>query len=96
MRNLLRILNESIKKQRELPISRNSLEEVIRAYRNERILAVDNEEWTLLRKVNKEKRVAGNQGYQTLIRSRFVYEYRDRDGSWFDINPILADAKELK
>ena len=96
VRNLLRILNDSIKKQRGLPISRNCLEEVIRAYRNERILAIDNDEWTLLRKVHKEKKVAGNQGYQTLIRSMFVYEYRDRDGSWFDINPILAEAPELK
>lgn len=96
VRNLLRILNESIKKQRgQLPIYLNYLEEVIRAYRNERILAVDKDEWSLLRQVDKEKNAAGNQ-YQRLIRSMFVYEYRYSQEVWFDINPILVDAKELR
>ena len=25
-----------------------------------------------------------------------VFEYRDGEGSWFQVNPILAEAKELK
>jgi len=25
----------------------------------------------------------------------FVYEYRDRDGTWFEVNPILAEAGRL-
>ena len=92
VRNLLRLLNEAIKKERGLPISRENLEAVIRAYRNERILAVDEQEWILLKKVAQQKKVAGDEGYQTLIRSMFVYEYRDEEGSWFDINPILAES----
>ena len=96
VRNLLRFLNDSIRKQRGLPISRQTLEEVIRAYRNERILAVDDREWGLLSKVIKEKKVGGDEGYKTLIRSMFVYEYHYKDELWFDINPILAEAKELK
>ncbi len=96
VRNLLRLLNNSIQKQMALPISRNSLEEAIGDYRNERVLAIDPDEWTLLRRVAQEKKVVGDQGYQTLIRSLFVYEYRDRKGSWFDINPILAEAEEFK
>lgn len=90
VRNVLRMLNDSIKKQRGLPIARQTLEEVIGAYRNERTLAVTDEEWQLLRLVMERKKVAGEDGYQTLIRSMFVYEYRDAAGSWFDINPILA------
>ncbi len=94
VRNLLRMLNDGIKKQRGLPIARQTLEEVIGAYRNERTLAVTDEEWELLRLVRERKTVAGEDGYHTLIRSMFVYEYRDAAGSWFDINPILASAKE--
>lgn len=94
VRNVLRMLNDSIKKQRGLPIARQTLEEVIGAYRNERTLAVTDEEWQLLRLVMERKKVAGEDGYHTLIRSMFVYEYRDAEGSWFDINPILASAKE--
>lgn len=95
VRNLLRMLNDGIKKQRGLPITRQTIEDVISAYRNERILAVTDLEWGLLRRVMEQKKVVGDDGYQTLIRSMFVYEYRDTAASWFDINPILAEAKEL-
>lgn len=96
VRNLLRFLNDWIKKEKRLPLSRKSLEEVILAYRNERVLAITDDEWELLRKVAQQKKVVGDDGYQILIRSMFVYEYRDRDGSWFDINPILREAREFQ
>ena len=96
VRNLLRLLNNSLQKEMGLPISRNSLEEVIQEVRNGRKLAVTDDEWDLLRRVGQEKKTAGDDGYETLIRSMFVYEYCDKEGSWFAINPILADAEELK
>ena len=40
--------------------------------------------------------MSGDDGYETLIRSLFVYEYRDAQGSWFVVNPLLAAAKELE
>ncbi|MGB7439892.1 MAG: ATP-binding protein [Coleofasciculaceae cyanobacterium] len=93
VRNLLRLLNDSIKKEKQLPISSSSLETVIKNYRNERILAIDEDEWVLLNKVAQQKKVVGDEGYQTLIRSMFVYEYRHSQEHWFDINPILAEAE---
>jgi AAA ATPase domain len=95
VRNLLRLLNDSLKREKALPISRDSLEEVIRDYRHDRVLAVTDKEWDLLRQVSRQKKVAGDDGYQTLIRSLFVYEYRYEGQAWFDLDPILADAKEL-
>lgn len=95
IRNLLRLLNTSIQKEMGFPITRKSLESVITEYRSERILAIDPHEWTLLRQVVENKKVTGDDGYEALIRSMFVYEYRDNSGSWFDINPILTEAKEL-
>ncbi|NEP13948.1 MAG: ATP-binding protein [Symploca sp. SIO2C1] len=96
VRNLLRLLNESIKKERGLPVSRKSLEETIRAYRNDLVLVIDSDEWELLRQVMRDKKVAGDDRYKTLIRSMFVYEYYYSQDNWFDLNPILADAEELK
>ena len=96
VRNILRILNDAIKKQKGLPISSENLNKVIQNFRNERTLAVDDQEWELLRQVAQTKKVKGDDGYQRLIRSMFVYEYRDDEGSWFDINPILKDSVELK
>mgnify|MGYP006255193569 FL=1 len=96
VRNILRILNDAIKKQKGLPISSENLNKVIQNFRNERTLAVEDEEWELLRQVAQTQKVKGDDGYQRLIRSMFVYEYRDDEGSWFDINPLLKDAVELK
>ena len=96
VRNILRILNDAIKKQKGLPISSENLNKVIQNFRNERTLAVEDQEWELLRQVAQTQKVTGDDGYQRLIRSMFVYEYRDDEGSWFDINPILKDSVELK
>ncbi len=95
VRNLLRFLNTSIQREMGLPISRQTLEKEIQEQRNERILAIDTDEWALLRRVRLEKKVAGDDGYETLIRSMFVYEYHQEGKSWFDLNPILADSEEL-
>jgi hypothetical protein len=96
VRDLLRLLNNWIQKERKLPLSREILEALIRTRRNEMIMQISDDEWELLRQVKIKKKVSGDQEYQMLIRSRLVFEYRDRHGeSWFDINPILAEAKEL-
>ncbi|NJP08795.1 MAG: AAA family ATPase [Leptolyngbyaceae cyanobacterium RU_5_1] len=96
VRDLLRMLNDWIKKGRQLPLKSETLEEVIRSRRNEMVMPVSDQEWELLRQVRRRKKVSGDQGYQTLIRSRLVFEYRDRGESWFDVTPILAEARELK
>jgi hypothetical protein len=96
VRDLLRLLNDWLKKGRQLPLSGAILEDVIRARRNEMTMPISDDEWELLRQVKQRKKVSGDQGYQTLIRSRLVFEYRDRGESWFNVNPILAEAKELQ
>lgn len=96
VRDLLRLLNTWIMEEMQLPLSRATLEAVIRARCNEMTLPISDDEWELLRQVRNRKKVSGDQGYQTLIRSRLVFEYRDNGESWFDINPILAEARELK
>ncbi len=96
VRDLLRLLNTWVKKDKKFPLSRNTLESVINARRNEMTMPISDKEWELLRQVKQRKKVSGDQDYQTLIRSRLVFEYRGSEESWFDINPILADAKELQ
>lgn len=95
VRDLLRLLNTWIMEEMSLPLTRDTLDNVIRARRNEMILPISDDEWELLRQVKQRKKVSDDQGYQKLIRSRFVFEYRDRGESWFDVNPILAEAREL-
>jgi hypothetical protein len=89
VREILRFLNTWIMKERQLPLSRHGLEVVIRERRDRMLYAITEDEWALLRQVHERKQVAGDDSYDLLISSMFVYEYRDEVGSWFDLNPIL-------
>lgn len=95
VRNLLRLLDTCIPKKRP-PISSDCLEKVIRDFCNQKILAVMDQEWNLLHQVAQEKKVRGEEGYRTLLRSMLVFEYHYQNDTWFDINPVLAEAKEFK
>jgi nuclear transport factor 2 (NTF2) superfamily protein len=91
----MRLLNDALRKQRGLPVTLEVLEDTIRKRRNELVLSIDDDEWKLLRQVNSTKKVVGDTGYQTLIRSMYVYEYQDENGSWFEVNPVLVTAQEF-
>ncbi|MGB7440777.1 MAG: ATP-binding protein [Coleofasciculaceae cyanobacterium] len=93
VRNLLNLLYTCLRKRKTLPIDENRLEIVIREYANELTLAITQEEWELLEQVKQTKKVTGEEEYQTLLRSMFVFEYRNQQGDlWFDINPVLAEV----
>lgn len=78
------------------PFSRQGVEAVIKGYRDDLLLAVQEQEWQLLHQVVKEQMVRGEQEYQTLLRSMFVYEYQDDQGRWFGINPVLVETDRFK
>ncbi len=94
VRSLL-VLLYSCLQQDDPPISRDRLEAVIRGYRDDLGLAVTNDQWQLLRQIHQQKTIGDESAYQTLLRSLFVYEYRDNQGRWFDVNPALLEAKEF-
>ncbi|NEQ36303.1 MAG: ATP-binding protein [Okeania sp. SIO3I5] len=91
VRELLQLLRGLIMKERKLPLSREFLERVIQDKSNQMKLGVDDKEWELLRQVQQTQEVKGDKEYQILIGTRLVYEYRDSQGSWFQVNPILAE-----
>ncbi|WP_071191380.1 P-loop NTPase fold protein [Trichormus sp. NMC-1] len=94
LRNLLMLLFRCLQME-DTPISRKCVESVIKKRCNELNLAITPDEWELLKEVWETKTYRGNEQYDILLRSMFVFEYRDDDGSWFDINPILIESKEL-
>ncbi len=96
VRDILKLLNPWIMKDRNFPLQGNTLEQIIRERCNEMSLTISAEEWELLRHVKKTKHVSDDLGYQKLIRSRFVFEYRDKGELWFDVNPILAESEKLQ
>jgi septum formation topological specificity factor MinE len=88
VRDLLKLLTDWIKKQRKLPLTLDQLQKVIESRRNEITIPISDDEWHLLRQVRQTKKVGGDIGYEILIRSRLVFEYRYDNKVWFDINPI--------
>jgi AAA ATPase domain len=94
VRNLL-VLLYSCLQQEDPPISRACLESVIKDYRDDLVLAITDSQWQLLRQVNQQKIVGEEPEYQSLLRSLFVFEYRDNQKRWFDVNPALAETSEL-
>lgn len=94
VRNLLQLLYGCLQRE-DPPLSRETLEKVIVQRRHQLTLAIEPDEWELLKQVSSAKTVSGETKYQILLRSLWVFEYRYGDDYWFDVNPILADAKEL-
>jgi hypothetical protein len=54
------------------------------------------EESQLIFQVIQDQRVRGNVEYDILLRSLFVFEYRDHQGVWFALNPVLAEIEKFK
>lgn len=95
MRNLVRYLYSCLRKQ-DPPLSRGTLERVIRNERNDMLGLIDDQEWQLLFRAVKARNLQGESDYNDLLRSLFLYEYRDDRGRWIDINPVLAETEVFK
>ncbi|MFO0054378.1 MAG: P-loop NTPase fold protein, partial [Dolichospermum sp.] len=89
VRDLLGLLFDCLREQ-DPPFDRNCVELVIRRQRDYRANAIDMNESELIFQVIQEQRVKGDIEYDLLLRSLFVFEYRDHQGVWFAINPVLA------
>ncbi|MBW4513221.1 MAG: KAP family NTPase [Scytonematopsis contorta HA4267-MV1] len=94
IRNLLGLLYSCLQRQ-DPPFSRESLEAVIKDYRDDLLLAIDDNVWGLLYEVVNQQTVKGESDYQILLRSMFVFEYRDKVGRWFGISPALAETEQV-
>jgi hypothetical protein len=96
VRNLLSLLYRCLQVQ-DPPIVRSLLESEIvdRQHRHRR--TISSSQWQVLQQIPHKKTVdVINADYQTLLRNSLIFEYRDHDECWFDINPILAAAPEME
>jgi hypothetical protein len=95
VRNLLGLLYTCLRHQ-DPPIPRDCAETVIRSYQDDLLLALEQHEWELIFQVLREQSLSGEKEYQLLLRSMFVFEYRDEQGRWFGINPALMETEPFK
>ncbi len=95
IRSLLGLLYSCLQ-QEDPPLSSSCLESVINSYRDDLTGAVEEEEWELLAQVVQQQLVKGERECQILLRSGFVYEYRNEQGRWFGVNPALAETARFQ
>jgi hypothetical protein len=95
LRNLLGLLFDCLR-QEDPPITLECLERVIRERRDTLTSSIDDDEWDKLFQVVHQQSVRGNIEYQTLLQSMWVFEYRDRDGCWYGLNPALEEAQKFQ
>lgn len=96
VRNLLVLLYSCLQEE-DPPIQSSCLENVIREYRDDLISAISESEWTLLRQIlQQQDYVKGEDEYQILLRSFFLFEYRDNEGRWFGVNPAIAESNRFR
>ncbi|OCQ90702.1 KAP family P-loop domain-containing protein [Nostoc sp. MBR 210] len=95
VRDLLGLLFDCLREQ-DPPFERDCVELVIQRQRDYRAHAIDQEEWELIFQVVEQQRVGGDIAYHALLRSLFVFEYRDHRGAWFAVNPVIAETQKFK
>ena len=95
MRNLIRLLDGCLRKQ-DPPFQGSTVEAVIRTERDSLMGLISETEWELLLRAVSRKDVQGDDDYNILVRSLFLYEYRDALGRWFGINPLLAETERYQ
>lgn len=95
VRNLLGLIRNCIQ-QSDPPFNQELVERVIRGQRDALARAIDDEEWQLICQVMMQQNVRGEIEYQMLLRSMFIFEYQDNQGTWFGINPALAETNKYQ
>ncbi len=95
VRNLLGLLQGCIR-QSDPPFSQAIVDRVIQSSRDFTARSIDDDEWKLIFQVVEQQNVRGDIEYQMLLRSMFVFEYQDPSGTWYGINPVLAETKKYQ
>ncbi len=95
MRNLVRYLYGCLRKE-DPPLSRQTLERVIRDERNDMLGLINEQEWQMIFRAVQARSLQGDSDYNSLLRSLYLYEYRDDRSRWIDINPVLAETEVFK
>jgi hypothetical protein len=96
VRGLIEFVRRCIQKQMKLPLSAEFVEATIKERCNQISSPLTDEHWDILRQVSLQKRITGEEKYRSLVRTLYIFEYWDTDGSWSDINPILKQSRLFK
>ena len=95
VRSLMTMAQQSINYSPSLPITENAVEAAIKSFRNSLIRGLREKHWKLLRDSYQNKRITEDEECLTLLKNEVVLEYVDDDGPWYDVHPVVREAKEF-
>jgi len=97
VRNLILLMQLAIDYNEDyLPITAPSLQQAIRQLRKTYRDTVNDNQWTVLAKVYRTKRIPHDEQHRSLLFTRCLLEYLDDEETWHDVHPALLDVPEFK
>ena len=99
VRNLILLVQLAIdyNETEQLPIRASALDQAIQQLRSTYRNTVNDNQWALLAKVYRSKRIPNDDEHRSLLFNRCGLEYRDADGeTWHDVHPLILNVPEFK
>ncbi len=97
VRNLILLMQSAINyNQDNLPITAASFQQAVRQLRKTYRDTVNEDQWPLLARVSRTKRILNNDQYRAMLFTRCLLEYWEDGETWHDVHPILRDVAEFK
>lgn len=93
VRSLMTMAQQSINYSPSLPINEKAVEAAIKSFRNSLIRGFRDSHWKTLRDIAQTKKITEES--LTLLKNEAVLEYVDDDGPWYDVHPVVREAKEF-
>jgi hypothetical protein len=101
IRNLLFMMQESINRTDNLPITANAAKRAITKLRDVYRRTAEQDEWQILAKLSLSQRILNDEQHRNLLFTRCILEYRyfDDEGdrqTWYDVHPLIKGLPEFK
>ena len=99
LREVMFLVQASINRIDQLPITREATERAIATSRNTYKQLINDQHWDLLARIAESKRLVNDEQYRQLLLDRCVLEYREADEKqkiWHDVHPLIKEIDEFK
>jgi len=95
---LMALMRANVIYSKALPFTLKVLERTINDHRDAKVtaLSIKPDRWQILRQVAQKKAPVSSEEYPALLDTLMVLEYRDAEGPWHDVDPIVKEAREFK
>ena len=94
LRSLMALVQAATNYLDDLPITAEAVEQVIRDIRDSYVRSIRGPyQWQLLAEVATTKRITTSGDCLQLLESLAVLEYRDSEGPWYDVNPLIRETR---